>query len=133
MVANEVPLLVRFEGGPTDDGKAVIVNGRLADKSRATFAIETDKVSWLIGKLAEWTREAASKAGWKAQPIDQQDDTSVWMRPTQYGLIDAGKPDKVHLAIDVGPVRFRLALTKPSALELGRVLQAAVAPMDRTN
>jgi hypothetical protein len=86
-----------------------------------------------VGKLAEWTREAASKAGWKAQPIDQQDDTSVWMRPTQYGLIDAGKPDKVHLAIDVGPVRFRLALTKPSALELGRVLQAAVAPMDRTN
>lgn len=123
------PLLVRFDGGPSDDGESVVIKGRLANKGRLLFQVENDKISWMIAKLAEWAREAASKAGWKAQPIDQQDDTSVWMRPTQYGLIDAGEPDNVHLAIDVGPVRFRFRLTRRHATELGQTLQAAAVPV----
>jgi hypothetical protein len=127
------PFLVKFDGGATQNGEVVAVVGELADGAPLGFCIKRDHVSWIIGKLVEWTREAASKAGWKSQPIAQQDDRGIWMRPTQYGLIDADEPDNVHLAIDVGPVRFRFAFERSRAHELGRVLQAASAPQGRAS
>ena len=133
MVANEVPLLVRFDGGPTDDGKAVIIKGRLANKDRVLFRVECENISWIIAKLAEWTREAALRAGWTSRQIAQQDHTEIWMRPTQYGMLEADEPGNVHLAIDVGPIRFRFQMTRYRASELGRVLQAASAPSGRSN
>lgn len=122
------PFLRKFDGGATDKGEAVAVVGELLDGSPLMFCVKLDQVSWIIAKLAEWTREAAMKAGWKAQPIAGQDDKGIWMRPTQYGLIEADKPDMVHLALDVGPVRFRFALRTEHARELGQTLQAAAAP-----
>ncbi len=125
------PFLRKLDGYSTERGEVVVVEGDLLDGSPLRFCVKPEQVSWIIAKLAEWTREAAKKAGWKAQPIAQQVDKGVWMRPTQCGLIGTDAPDMLHLAIDVGPVRFRFALQRSHALELGRTLLAAAAPQDQ--
>ena len=83
-----VPELVDFSGGPTKDGFGVAAIGKTDDGQSVFFCVERTRVSWIIASLAQWTQKAAKKAGWKAQPIAGQDDTGIWMRPTQYGLID---------------------------------------------
>ncbi len=127
-MARTIPLMTGFDGGPSDDGSKVVLSCRLDTGGSVRFAIDREKTSWIIAKLAEWTREAAKKAGWKAQRIAQRDDTGIWMKPTQYGLVDVDEPDIVYLAIDVGPVRFRFAVPISNARSLGETLITASAP-----
>jgi hypothetical protein len=132
-MAQPIPLLVRLDGHPSDDGKTVIVQGRLADKGHVLFAVEPDKIAWMIFMLTKWAREAALKADWTDQPIGQQDDTGPRIRPSQCGLVHVDGSAHVHLAIDIGPVRLRFELPKSSARELGLALQAASAPEGRSH
>lgn len=133
MATEQLSLLTKFNGGTDERGCVVMVNGQLKSGSPLVFCMKRDHVEWVIAQLANWAREAAQKAGWKPQRIAGQDDKGIWMRPTQYGLVDGDAPDTVHLAIDVGPVRFRFALERSRARELGQTLQAAAAPQDRPN
>lgn len=133
MMNVKIPNLTQFSGGPTVDGQGVAIMGSTDDGTQIAFSIDREKVPWVISSLAQWTQKAAKKAGWKQQPIAEKDDTGIWMRPTQYGLIDTSAPGTVHLAIDVGPVRFRFALKNSHALELGRTLAAASATPNQRN
>ena len=129
----EIPNLTRFDGGPSVDGDAVCVLATTDLGDPIQFAIELEKVSWVIAKLAEWTRDAAKITKWKSQPIDGQDDTGLWIRPTQFGLVEVESSNSVNLVFDVGPIRFRFALRRSHALEIGRALAAAAANKDRKN
>ena len=122
--------ITRFDGGASKTGDSVEVRCKTDDRTQIEFAIERDKVSWVISKLAEWTKDAAKLAGWKAQPIVGHDDSGIWLRPTRYGLVEAKIDDEVLLVIDVGPTRLRVALTKAQCHQLGTTLTTVAVDSD---
>lgn len=124
--------LLSVSGGASPDGTSILFGGR-TDQGQIMLSIDTDKVDFVIGRLAISALEAAAIAGWTPKPIAQRDDTGVWMTPTRYGLIAGDTPDSVHLAMDVGPIRFRFALTKSDARSLGQTLITDTARTDNPN
>ena len=122
------PKLVQFEGGASEEGSTVLFKGRLSDGGPLAFAIDSDKVSWVMAKLMEWQRDAAEKAGWRREPISGQDDSGVWLKPTQVGFVDAGSPNSVMLVFDVGPTRLRFELDSTNARKLCDSLVTAATP-----
>ena len=117
----EAPVIYAFEGGPSADGKTLLVKAIGFDASVVTFAIPIDNVKHFIAFLLAWV--GTISAG-------EVPDGDAQVMPIPATSIAVGAPsgEEGYIGISVGRAELVFALPLASFGPLGQTLMMAGTP-----
>ena len=123
----DVPVIYRFEGGPSADGRTLLVKATGFDASVTSFAIPIDNVKHFIAFLLAWV--GTISAG-EALPDGDAGDAQVMPIPATAIAIGAPSSEEGYIGISVGRAELVFAVPLASFGPLGQTLLMAGMPTD---
>ena len=121
----EVPVIYSFEGGPSADGRTLLVKATGFDASVTSFAIPIDNVKHFIAFLLAWV--GTISAG-DALPDGDAGEAQVMPIPATSIAIGAPSGQEGYIGISVGRAELVFAVPLASFGPLGQTLLMAGTP-----
>jgi hypothetical protein len=122
----EVPVIYSFEGGPSADGRTLLITVTGFDASVTSFAIPVDNVKHFIAFLLAWVGTIG--AGEALPDGDAAGDAQVMPIPATSIAIGAPSGAEGYIGISVGRAELVFAVPLASFGPLGQTLLMAGTP-----
>jgi hypothetical protein len=124
----DAPVIYSFEGGPSADGRTLLIKATGFDASVTSFAIPIDNVKHFIAFLLAWV--GTISAG-EALPDGDAGEAQVMPIPATSIAIGAPSGEEGYIGISVGRAELVFALPLASFGPLGQTLLMAGTPTNR--
>jgi hypothetical protein len=124
----DAPVIYSFAGGPSADGRTLLIKATGFDASVTSFAIPVDNVKHFIAFLLAWV--GTISAG-EALPDGDAGEAQVMPIPATSIAIGAPSGEEGYIGISVGRAELVFALPLASFGPLGQTLLVAGTPTNR--
>jgi hypothetical protein len=123
------PIVYSFDGRPSEDGSAFLVEAIAFEGSVARFAIPVDNIQHFIAFLLIWVRELSGGHSSGTHADGSESDGCIPIPATSIAI---GQPsgDQVYIAISVGRAELVFSLPASSLGPVGQSLMLAGAPLN---
>jgi hypothetical protein len=122
----DAPVIYSFEGGPSADGRTLLIRATGFDATVTSFAIPVDNVKHFIAFLLAWVGTIG--AGEALPDGDAPGEAQVMPIPATSIAIGAPSGEEGYIGISVGRAELVFAVPLASFGPLGQTLLMAGAP-----